>query len=216
MLAVPIFALCAAVRASPADPAWPPLQELSTPSGTHYGIVSGGAPAGPRPTMIALTGAMADTLGCNASGTSNPCYYANACGVLVPEGWLCASLDLPSHGSQLLPGEPAGIAGWRWRIDREQNIVRQNSARVRDMLDDLVHRGLADGARVAAAGISRGGFMAAHYALADARVRALGTHTSRLLSHWPRVLCLLPTLLRPHAAPHRRPALPGYQPEPAL
>lgn len=40
--------------------------------------------------------------------------------MLLARGWICASLDLPSHGAQVEPGEPVGIAGWRWRFDRGQ------------------------------------------------------------------------------------------------
>jgi dipeptidyl aminopeptidase/acylaminoacyl peptidase len=84
------------------------------------------------------------------------------------------SLDLPSHGENRQPGEPEGIEGWRWRVDKQQDIVQENNVRVKDILNDLIARGLTDGTRVAVSGISRGGFMAAHYALHDTRVRAVG------------------------------------------
>lgn len=152
---------------------WPTVQPLVTQHGVKYGIVTAHQ-VSKAPTLITLTGAMADTLGCNATGTNDPCYYANACEFLVPAGWVCASLDLPSHGGELEPGEPEGIAGWRWRVDRGQNFVAQNNQRVRQMLDDLVRRNISDPSRVAISGISRGGFMSAHYSLFDTRVKAIG------------------------------------------
>ena len=107
---------------------WPQAQLITTPNGTDYGIVvpknrSAGVPT---PALISLTGAMADTLGCNLTNWPDPCYYANACEFLVADhGWSCISIDLPSHGAQLEAGEPEGIAGWRWRVDRGENFVAQ-------------------------------------------------------------------------------------------
>ena len=157
---------------------WPKIQTLTSQNGTQYGIVvmdnDISAIQTPKPTLITLTSTYEDALACNATGTSDPCYYSNACEFLVPAGWICASLDLPSHGSQTKAGEPQGIAGWRWRLDRQQNIVSQNNERVHDMLDDLIARGLTDGSRLAVSGISRGGLLAAHYMMADSRVHAAG------------------------------------------
>ena len=181
MLLAAVLALSCAAFAEPvADRArggWPQIQLGTAAGGVRYGfVVGGGAAAGPRPVLISLTGALSDTLGCNATGTTNACYYANACEYLVPAGWICASLDLPSHGLERQPGEPEGIAGWRWRVDRGQDIVAQNNERVRAMVADLMDRGLVDDAspRIAVSGISRGGFLAAHFAIAEPRVRCVG------------------------------------------
>ena len=113
-VAPPLFVLLLAIGTASAS--WPAIQQHTTTSGTRYGTVSHGSTTTstlPKPTLIALTGAMSDTLGGNASHTPDPWYYANACEYLVPAGWLCASLDLPSHGAYRQPGEPEGIAGWR-------------------------------------------------------------------------------------------------------
>ena len=172
-----VLAFCTMASAQQQASAWPPIQTLTSQNGTQYGIVTNSDTTvikTPKPTLIILTGAYADTLGCNATGTPDPCYYSNACEFLLPSGWMCASLDLPSHGSQLQTGEPVGIAGWRWRLDRHQDIVNQNNERVHDMLDDLITRGLTDSSHVAISGISRGGLLAAHYMISEARVHAAG------------------------------------------
>lgn len=144
---------------------WPTPELLTGPGGTRFGLVLEG-PAPVPGVLVALTGAMADTLGCNATGTSDPCYYANGCQFLVPRGWACASLDLPSHGAERLPGEPEGIAGWRWRTDKGIDFVAQNNRRVTDLLAELARRNITTaGSKLAVSGISRGGFMAAQLAL---------------------------------------------------
>ena len=89
----------------------------------------------------------------------------------------CASLDLPSHGKQLLPGEPpGGISGWRWRTDRGLDFVNESQRRIDDLIDYLGARRLAQTQGIAIAGISRGGFLAAQYAARapPERVAALG------------------------------------------
>ena len=142
---------------------WPTPKVFSVGNLT-YGVVRSSTASPRAPTLISLTGAMADTLGCNTSGVPDACYYSNACEFLVPSGWACASLDLPSHGAQVQPGEPEGIAGWRWRLERGQNPVAQNTERVAAMVADLIRRNVSDAQQFAISGISRGGFMAAHVA----------------------------------------------------
>lgn len=96
-------------------------------------------------------------------------------------GWCaqraCASLDLPSHGKQILPGEPlGGIIGWRWRTDRGIDFVEQSQRRLEDMVSYLAKHNLATVDGVFIAGISRGGFLAAQYAARapPARISAVG------------------------------------------
>ncbi len=141
------------------------------------------------------------------SGCPSVFYFANACPWLVARGWCehnhrfhlhthtahldllendsygrsarraCASLDLPSHGKQLLPGEPAGgIIGWRWRMDRGIDFVEQSQRRLEDMVSYLAKHNLANTDGVFIAGISRGGFLAAQYAAraTPTRVAAVG------------------------------------------
>jgi len=89
----------------------------------------------------------------------------------------CASLDLPSHGKQIMPGEPSGgIAGWRWRTDRGIDFVEQSQQRLEDMVSYLAKHKLASDEGIFIAGISRGGFLAAQYAARSPplRVAAVG------------------------------------------
>jgi pimeloyl-ACP methyl ester carboxylesterase len=120
---------------------------------------------------------MSDTLGCNETSTGDPCYYSTLCQFLVPLGWACLSLDLPSHGANIQKGEPEGIAGWRWRVDKGQDFVAQNNAAVADSLSWVkTHLGdkIRTDADIVIAGISRGGFLAGHYAVTDSRVSTVG------------------------------------------
>eukprot|EP01044_Picomonas_judraskeda_P006969 COSAG03_NODE_723_length_6101_cov_2.740420_2_plen_165_part_00 len=86
-------------------------------------------------------------------------------------------MDLPSHGKQVLPGEPlGGIVGWRWRMDRGIDFVEQSQRRLEDMVSYLAKHNLAATDGLFIAGISRGGFLAAQYAARapSARVAAVG------------------------------------------
>lgn len=86
-------------------------------------------------------------------------------------------MDLPSHGKQVLPGEPlGGIVGWRWRMDRGIDFVEQSQRRLEDMVSYLAKHNLAATDGLFIAGISRGGFLAAQYAARapPARVAAVG------------------------------------------
>ena len=180
--------LCGAAHSITPGPKLPPVQVLSTPKGTQYGLIGAiGADATrssstlsrrPRPLFVVFSSDINTTFGfVNSTGVA---YYSASCPWLtmppLPDepSWLCVTIDLPSHGAQVLPGEPVGIAGWRWRHDKQMNFTAANNARMLDVVDTLVAEGLADPNRIVASGISRGGYMAAHYALADDRVRALG------------------------------------------
>eukprot|EP00940_MAST-03C_sp_MAST-3C-sp2_P000906 g906.t1 len=175
LLRLILVAVVVACYVGRARAAWPHPEIFYTlEKGIRYGIVQRNGSTGRRPVLVALTGALSDTLGCNATGTPDPCYYANACEFLVPRDWICASLDLPSHGEEREPGEPEGIEGWRWRVDRGENIADTSNNRISALLKDLDRRGLADMERIAVSGISRGGFLAAHYAVFDARIVGLG------------------------------------------
>lgn len=164
LLAAILLAVAAAVTPTPY---LPPYKLYNTSSlGTEFGFVS---PRGlhrkglPR-LIIALGSSIETTLGPTGKGTPDLYYYSNACPWLVRAGWACASLDLPSHGKQVLPGEPDGIAGWRWRTDKGIDFVAESQRRIEDMVQYIQEQNLANATGVAIAGISRGGFLAAQYA----------------------------------------------------
>jgi alpha-beta hydrolase superfamily lysophospholipase len=177
LLYLAAFSLCSGLL--------PPMTRITTSNGTAFGVV-----LYPRPLnnakaphlVVALTGALNDTLGCDEASTGDKCYYSNVCQVLVTRvgssgNWACASLDLPSHGDYVEQDEPEGIQGWQWRLDRGQNFVEQSNVRIKDMLAYLKESEVLgvqiDTSDIVVTGISRGGFLASHYAATDARVRTI-------------------------------------------
>lgn len=185
-------------------PALPPFKLHTTTTGTEFGLVLPTETSHRLPRLIiALGSTISATLG-PGSGTPDKYYYSNACPWLVQQGWACASLDLPSHGKQVLPGEPAGgIAGWRWRTDRGIDWVEESQRRIEDMVQYLEKGGLANATGVAIAGISRGGYLSAQYAARSPpeRVAAVGllspvTNLS-LLSEFAAENRSMQTILRP-------------------
>lgn len=119
----------------------------------------------PAPTLLLL----AQT----AEGTLMTEPYCRLGRLLHARGWNVASLDLPCHGSDARAGEPAELVGWAHRAAAGEDVVADFRRRVGEVVDDLVARGLADPARLAAAGTSRGGFLALHAAAGDPRIRSV-------------------------------------------
>ena len=146
--------------AKPPCPGPPP-----PPKGFDFGLVMPASGSFPLPRLaIALAADYKTTLlpgPVLPGGPNDKYYYANACPWLVQAGWACASLDLPSHGAEVLPGEPVGISGWRWRVDRGIDFINLSTQRINQMVDFLAANKLANGTQIAVTGISRGGFLAA-------------------------------------------------------
>lgn len=120
---------------------------------------------GPAATLLLLAMAGADTL------RTDP--YRRVGQILHRRGWNIASLDLPCHGADRRAGEPEELAGWAERIRRGEDIAAAFQRRANAVLEHLIAAGIADPRRLAAAGTSRGGFMAFHAALGNPRVRAV-------------------------------------------
>lgn len=80
-------------------------------------------------------------------------------------GSVFVSPDLPSSGELRLPGEPAGLAGWRHRIERGLPWLEPLMTDCRELLDRL-----APTRPISVGGISRGAFIALHLAVRDERV----------------------------------------------
>ena len=143
-------------------PPMPPMvvHQVVSPTGAQgikFGLVMPTTGAVPLPRLaIQLTSDFNTTLTPGPGVPGDSLYYAGACPWLVAAGWACASLDLPSHGANLLSGEPTGIAGWRWRVDRGIDFIGNSSGNIDLMVDFLVRNKLANGTSLALMGISRG------------------------------------------------------------
>jgi alpha-beta hydrolase superfamily lysophospholipase len=134
---------------------------LATADGVRFGVWPK-RPGQPAPVLFVLAGSIEDTLGSS--------YFRPSGHHLANEGIVCVSVDLPCHGRDAKPDEK-GLTGWRTRVDRGENFVAEFTGKLGRVLDHLIKEGIADPQRVAALGTSRGGFIAAHFAAADARVR---------------------------------------------
>jgi dienelactone hydrolase len=150
--------------ASADEPVSAVITRLKTPDGVEYGTW-GVLAKKSAPTLFMLSGTIEGTLG-------EP--YFRQCGNELAElGYLVVSIDLPCHGTQAIKGEPAGLSGWGHRVGNNEDIVAEANARLSKVLDHLIETGLTDPERVAAAGTSRGGFLAIHFAAHDPRVKCV-------------------------------------------
>lgn len=145
----------------------PALTIQQTTTGIRYGVWAHPM-RHPAPTLFILASSIEETLGND--------YFRQAGTALARYGYVCVAIDLPSHGREQRAGEPPGLDGWRWRLDRGEDIVASNNRRLSAVLDHLIAEGRADPARVAACGTSRGGFLAMHFAAVDPRVRAVAAY----------------------------------------
>lgn len=136
---------------------------METSDGVMFGIWGFSENGHPKPVLIMMASSIEETLGSA---------YFRQCGTKLVEqnDWLCISLDLPSHGSQIDKNSGVGLEGWAQRIANGDDIVQENNQRVKSVLDYLIERGLIDKSRIAVSGTSRGGYLALHYAVYDQRV----------------------------------------------
>lgn len=162
LLTAVVLSLSDVAKLSAQSPA--KVQILQTEGGVRFGVL-GPKPDKPAPTLIVLASSPEETLGSD---------YFLQCGVMLArQGYLCVSLDLPCHGQDGAAGEPAGIAGWRHRLDAGQDLMGDFNRRGKAMIDHLVANGFTDREKIAACGTSRGGFAALHLAAHDQRVRCV-------------------------------------------
>jgi dienelactone hydrolase len=139
-----------------------PAQILTTEAGNRFGIWPE-KPASPSPTLLFFGGSVEEMLADE---------YQRQCGNLLAEkGYICVLVDAPCEGKDKRPDEPGGLDGWRYRLEQGENFVPEVNARATDVLNDLVARGYTDPEKIAACGISRGGFLAMHFAASDSRVK---------------------------------------------
>ena len=135
-----------------------------TPSGMAYATLPRQS-GGPAPTLLLFAMAGADTL------CTEP--YCRVGRLLHAQRWNVVSLNLPCHGDDRRAGEPTELAGWAARVKDGEDLVAAFQTRVNDVLEHLVATGIADPACIAAAGTSRGGFLAFHAAAANPLIRAV-------------------------------------------
>ena len=136
----------------------------TTSEGIRYGRL-GGHPRNPAPTLFVFAGGIETSL-------THP-IYSQACRILKQKGALCVSLDLPSHGEDIRPGEPEGLKGWRYRVDQGEDPMKDLVIQASAVLDSLIAEGLTDPKHVLASGTSRGGYAALRLTAHDQRVGAV-------------------------------------------
>lgn len=146
-----------------ADPIDKVVVHKTTSDGVDYGVW-GDLVGKPAPTLFILASTIDDTLG--------SAYFRQCGNELAELGYILVSIDLPCHGTQTTESQPAGLSGWSHRVGNDEDIVAEANGRLSNVLDDLIKTGLTDPTRVAAAGTSRGGFLAIHFAAHDLRVKA--------------------------------------------
>lgn len=162
------FGLCPASAAEPAAPEngkakfEEKLQTDQTPGGVEYGTWGAASLQHPAPVLFVLASTIEASL-------AKP--YFRQCGnQLARQGWLCVTIDLPCHGTQVRAGVPSGLGGWSYRAARNDDFVTEACTRLTAVLDHLLKEGIADPARIAVCGTSRGGYLALQFAAREQRV----------------------------------------------
>ena len=137
---------------------------LETEKGVRFGIWAE-QPERPAPTLFIFTGTIQSL---------DNAYFRQCGNILAEQGWLCVSLDIPSHGLEKIPEEPLGMAGWRHRVDHGYvNFIAEFNAKISNVLDYLIAKGYTNPENVAVCGTSRGGFIALHFAAAEPRIKCV-------------------------------------------
>src|SRR5262245_12866959 len=90
------------------------VQILQTPSGIKFGLLGEKAKA-PAPTLFVFATTYGEVLRSDS--------YNKIGRLLAKHGFLCVSLDLPCHGEDQKTGEPAGLSGWRARLEKDDRVV---------------------------------------------------------------------------------------------
>ena len=141
-----------------------PMQMLRTPGNIRFGII-GGQKGTASPTLLVVAMSLEDM--------QREPVYTDVSRLLATQGFLSVVIEPPCHGEDREAGEPDGLAGWRRRLDRGEDVVQLFNAKARAVFDHVIAQGLADPERLAICGTSRGGFLAFHFAASEPRIRAV-------------------------------------------
>src|SRR5690348_993593 len=85
-----------------------------TDAGTRYAALPI-HPGGPAPTVLLFAMSAVQSLTIESFNRTGALLHA--------KGWNVISLDMPCHGEDQRPGEPAEMLGWVTRIGAGENIV---------------------------------------------------------------------------------------------
>jgi dienelactone hydrolase len=140
------------------------IKILQTSGRSRFGLL-GSQGEKPAPTLFILASSLEEALGNDD--------YAKVGKLLIKKGFVCVSLDLPCHGKDRQGSEPAGLGGWRARLEKGEGFVSPFNKKLSAVLDYLIDKNITDAKRVAVCGTSRGGFMALHAAAAEPRLRCV-------------------------------------------
>ena len=92
---------------------------------------------------------------------------------LAEAGFLAVGIDAAGHGERRLPDFEERFSGTRDETDREfYALVAETVAEIPEIVDLLCGAGLADEARIGAAGVSMGGMITYGATTTDPRIRA--------------------------------------------
>lgn len=141
-----------------------PMQILRTPGNVRFGVM-GGQPGSAAPTLFVVAVGLEDM--------QREPVYTEVARLLAGQGFVSVVIEPPCHGEERRPDEPAGLAGWRHRLDHGENVAQAFNVKARAVLDHVIALGLADPARLAICGTSRGGFLSFHFAAVEPRIKAV-------------------------------------------
>lgn len=139
-----------------------PIHIDTTPDGIRYSWL-GEKPTQPAPTVFFMGGTVEDGLG--------QAHHREGLEQGGKSGVFYVTIDLPSHGHDLFPGEPGMLNGWAFRLEKGDDFIGHFVKRASSLLDYLIAQKLTDPKKIGVIGISRGGFMGLQLAAVDARVR---------------------------------------------
>ena len=143
-------------------------RKMTTPDGVLFGLV-GDRGEKPAPALVIFAKDWQTSL-------QSPDFNLMGRILRRERGFVLIALDLPAHGADRRPNEPAaGLVGWRQRMDKGEDIVAEYMPKVSAVLDFLIAQHVVDPTEIGVCGTSRGGFMALHFMAADSRVKWAAT-----------------------------------------